>query len=82
MGNGYDCGRNWLSLYLGSIPVIPWHKNIEFYRDLPFVIYNDIEEITEEFLESKYDEIMSKGFDLDKAKISYWKKQFKEQKRC
>jgi hypothetical protein len=77
LGNGVDCGRNWLALYLGSFPVIPWHKNIEFYRDLPFVVYKDLEEVTEDFLNEKYDEIMSKEYNLDKAKVSYWINKFK-----
>jgi len=80
IGNGYDCGRNWLSLYLGAIPVIPWHKNIDFYKDLPFVVYNDIEEVTEEFLNEKYDEISSKEYTLDKAKVSYWHREFLKSK--
>ena len=78
MGNGVDCGRNWLTLYLGSIPVIPWHKNIEFYRDLPIVIYQNLEEVTEDFLNKKYDEITSKDYNLDKAKVSYWAKEFRK----
>ena len=80
LGNGVDCGRNWLSLYLGSIPVIPWHKNIEFYKDLPIVVYRDLEEVTEDFLNKKYDEIMSKDYNLDKTKVSYWIKEFRKMK--
>jgi len=80
IGNGFDCGRNWLSLYLGTIPVIPWHRNIDFYRDMPFVVYRDLEEVTEEFLELKYEEVKSKEYKLDKAKVSYWKEEFLKQK--
>jgi len=82
LGNGFDCGRYWLSLYLGSVPVIPWHKNIEFYMDLPIIVYRDIEEVTEEFLNKRYDEISSKEFNLDKAKVSYWVERFREHKKA
>jgi hypothetical protein len=80
IGNGYDCGRNWLALYLGSIPVIPWHKNMDFYRDMPFIVYRDIEEITEDFLEQKYKEVASRDYSLDKAKVSYWNDKIIKQK--
>ena len=80
LGNGVDCGRNWLALYLGSIPVIPWNKNIEFYRDLPFVVYRDIDEVTEEFLNHKYEEVKTTDFNLDKATVSYWNRRFQAHK--
>ena len=80
LGNGVDCGRNWLALYLGTIPVIPWHQNMEFYKELPFVVYHDIEEVTEEFLNNKYEEIMSSAPNLEKATVSYWISKFKAHK--
>ena len=80
IGNGYDCGRNWLSMYLGSIPVIPWHKNIQFYTDMPIVVYKDIEEVTEDFLLRKYDEISISKLSLGKSKISYWSKKLLDDK--
>ena len=80
LGNGHDCGRNWLSIYLGSIPVIPWHKNIQFYSGMPIVVYKDIEEVTEDFLLKKYDEITSKKLSLDKSKISYWSERLLSEK--
>ena len=80
LGNGYDCGRNWLSIYLGSIPVIPWHKNIQFYKDLPIVTYNNLEEVTEDFLLKKYKEIVSRETNLEKSKVSYWAQRFASDK--
>lgn len=80
LGNGVDCGRNWLALYLGSIPVIPWHQNIEFYKDLPLIVYRDLDEVTEGFLNSKYEEIAARPFNLDKATVSYWAARFKDHK--
>lgn len=80
LGNGYDCGRNWLAMYLGSIPVIPRHTNIQFYIDMPIVVYDHIDEITEDFLLRKYDEILASKFSLAKSKISYWSKRLLEDK--
>tara|TARA_R110000765_G_scaffold16522_3_gene46337 strand:- start:723 stop:1598 length:876 start_codon:yes stop_codon:yes gene_type:complete len=74
LGNGVDCGRNWQAIYLGSIAVIPRHVNIEYYEnDLPILVYDDIESITEEYLHSKWDEINNRKYNLEKATLPYWK---------
>ena len=67
-------------MYLGSIPVIPRHTNIQFYIDMPIVVYDHIDEITEDFLLRKYDEILASKFSLAKSKISYWSKRLLEDK--
>ena len=72
LGNGVDCGRNWQAIYLGSIPVVPRHINIEYYDELPILVYDDINELTEEYLNMKWDEMKSQTFNMDKAKLSYW----------
>ena len=61
LGNGLDCGRVWQSIYLGTIPIIPRHLNIDFYTDLPILIYDDLEMITEQFLEEEYTNILQKS---------------------
>ena len=81
LGNGLDCGRNWQCLYLGTIPIVPRHINIEFYEDLPILIYDDINDLTEEYLNSAYEEITKKKVNLEKATLSYWKKRFEEEKK-
>jgi len=74
MGNGEDCGRNWQALYLGSIPIIPRHVNIEYYEnDLPFLIYDDINMLTEDYLNQKWEEMSNRKYNLEKATLSYWK---------
>tara|TARA_R110000823_G_scaffold224841_5_gene352753 strand:- start:5493 stop:6365 length:873 start_codon:yes stop_codon:yes gene_type:complete len=80
LGNGVDCGRTWQAIYLNTIPIIPRHLNIEFYRDLPILVYDDIEEITEPYLNYIYTEYSQKTFNYDKAKISYWKNRFLQEK--
>lgn len=82
LGNGVDCGRNWQALYLGTIPIIPRHTNIEYYEnDLPFLIFDDVNTLTEEFLNKKWEEMSTKKYNLEKATISYWCERFKEEKK-
>ena len=76
LGNGVDCGRNWQALYVGTIPIIPRHLNIEFYQDLPFLVYDDVEDLTEEYLLEEYDKIKATKTSLEKATVSYWRRQF------
>ena len=80
LGNGLDCGRNWQCVYLGTIPIVPRHINIEFYEDLPILIYDDISDLTEEYLNSAYEDITKKKVNLEKATLSYWKNRFVEEK--
>ena len=47
---------------------------------MPIVTYKDMEEITEDFLLEKYDEITSKKASLNKSKISYWSKRLQSDK--
>ena len=81
LGNGLDCGRNWQCMYLGTIPIVPRHINIEFYKELPILIYNDINNLSEEYLNSVYDDIILEKRNLDKTTLSYWKNKLLEEKQ-
>ena len=70
LGNGVDCGRVWQAIYLGTIPIIPRHININFYLDLPILVYDDLSQLTEQFLENQYDKII-KNCNLQKSTMSY-----------
>lgn len=80
LGNGVDCGRTWQAIYLGSIPVVPRHLNIEYYDELPILVYDDINEITEEYLNNKWEEMKDKEYNYEKAKLSYWTKRINDAK--
>jgi len=80
LGNGVDCGRVWQAIYLGTIPIIPRHTNIGFYLDLPILVYDDLSQITKEFLEEQYDKIIQNS-NLEKSTMSYWKEQIKKEKQ-
>ena len=82
LGGGVDCGRTWQALYLGTIPIVPRHTNIQYYEDLPILIYDSLDEINEEYLNEKWFEINDKlknGFyNMNKLKLSYWVKKIKD----
>ena len=56
-GTGLDCHRTWEALYLDVFPVVKTSALDVLYEDLPIVIVNSWSEVTEEFLEKKYEEI-------------------------
>ena len=75
-GNGMDTHRTWETLYLGSIPVEKRNINNQFYKNLPICFVDDWEEVTEEFLNKKYFDIMAETDWEETEKIlqfEYWK---------
>ena len=73
-GVGIDTHRLWESLYLNSIPIVKKHFGMEEFYDLPILFVDSWDNITEEYLNDKYNEITSKSFNLDKLSIEYWYK--------
>lgn len=71
-GAGLDTYRLWEALYVGSIPIVKSSSLDRLYEDLPVLIVKDWSEVTEEFLEKKYDEFSTKDFSLEKLDFSYW----------
>ncbi len=75
-GNGLDCHRTWEALYLNIIPIVLSSSINEIYEDLPVLIINDWNEISEEFLKNKYLEILNKKergeYNMDKLYLDYW----------
>ena len=74
-GNGLDCHRTWESLYLGAIPVVRTSASDRLYDGLPVLIIQKWNEVTEEFLEEKYQEIHNEPHALDRMYIDYWLQQ-------
>jgi len=71
-GNGIDTHRFWECLYLGGIPVVKKEINSNFYAQLPVLFVDNWEIITEEYLNSKYAEIILKKPELDMLDMDYW----------
>lgn len=63
-GTGIDCHRIYESLYLGTIPILKTSELDYFYVNLPVIIVNSWDEITQEFLEYNYE--------LYKTKLDNW----------
>lgn len=70
-GNGIDCHRHYEAIYVGSIPII--EDNIHMkrkYSGLPVLYTNDYSEITQEYLEQKYNEMIDVKYDFSKFFVS------------
>jgi hypothetical protein len=71
-GNGVDTHRLWETLYMGSIPIVKKDIALKDFEDLPICFINDWSEITLEFLVEQKQQILSKSWNIQKLKISYW----------
>jgi hypothetical protein len=71
-GGGEDCYRTWEALLLGAIPIVRSSGLDPLFEDLPVLIINDWRDITPNFLETKYQEMKSKKYNMEKMFMSYW----------
>lgn len=72
-GNGMDTIRTWECMYMGTIPIEKRNLNNRFYTDLPICFVDNWEDVTPAFLNSEYERIKSKTWNLDKLQFWYWK---------
>lgn len=72
MGNGIETFRTWESLYVNTIPIVKYHPTYEYADGLPILFIKDWDEISEDFLEKKYNEFTKQKWNIEKLKISYW----------
>jgi len=78
-GNGIDTHRLWESLYLRTIPIVKKCIGMEDFYDLPILFVDDWENLSEDFLNEKYNEIMQKEYPLEKIKIDFWLEYIKQE---
>lgn len=76
-----DCYRTWEALLVGSIPVVKSSYLNSLYSQLPVLVVNDLRDITEELLESKYKEITSRTYTIEQLFIEYWIYKIKQIRR-
>ncbi len=75
-GNGVDCYRNLETIYMGSMPILqPSHVSIAL-ADLPLSIVPSMYGLRPKEAYTSYIKLMNNGHSLEKAKLSYWKKEF------
>jgi hypothetical protein len=76
-GNGIDCHRHYESILAGCIPIIEYSNMIKNkYENCPILYTNDYSEITEEYLEKKYEEMKNKIYDFSKLFLSYYSEEY------
>jgi len=62
-GNGIDCHRHYEALMAGCIPIVEDNILIRTkYKDCPMLYTKDYSEITEEYLNKKYEEMLDKVY--------------------
>lgn len=71
-GDMLDCYRHWESLLVGSIPIVQASSLTPIFEDLPVVIVDDYKEVTEEFLNTKYNAMKNKHYNFRKLYMQYW----------
>lgn len=74
-GNGVDCLKHWEAMYMGCIPIVM--RSIlmdEFAQDLPMLVVDKWEDVTEELLNKTWEEYNAREWNYEKMTISYWRK--------
>lgn len=70
-GNGIDCHRHYEALIAGCIPIVERNESIERkYEGCPILYTHDYSEITPEYLEAKYIEMIDKEYDFSNLFLS------------
>lgn len=65
-----DCHRHWEAILCGCVPITIKHEFLEPFSEAPILFLNSWDELTEELLISKYDEINRKNWKM--ATREYW----------
>lgn len=71
-GNGLDTHRTWEALLCGAIPIVRSSALDSMYDGLPVLVIDDWGVITEDFLNSQYQNMQTKSFYLEKIYADYW----------
>jgi hypothetical protein len=71
-GGGVDTHRLWETLYMGSIPIVKKDVALSDFEDLPICFINEWDEVSPEFLYNEKQRILSRDWNMQKLKVSYW----------
>lgn len=78
-GNGLDTHRTWETLCLGAFPVVERHYfTEEFAKRLPLLIVDGWGQVTEDFLNRKYQEFTNRKWNWAALTIQYWENLIRE----
>ena len=72
-GNGIDCHRHYEALMAGCIPIIERNPLVESkYAGCPVLWTDDYSEITNEYLERVYAEMLTKTYDFSRLRLGFY----------
>ena len=71
-GAGEDCHRTWEALYVGCIPVVIKSSISELYEGLPVLVVDSWDDINEDFLNKKWEEMSKIEYDRSELTLEYW----------
>lgn len=75
-GKGIDCHRIWETLLAGSYPIVKSSSLDHLFTDLPVILINNWEDITENFLQKKLNEMQKNKdqnvYNYEKLYMPYW----------
>ena len=71
-GFGPDTIRVWEAFVLDCIPIVKHFELDDLYADLPVLFVHEWEDVNEDLLVSKYQEIRNKPNKMEKALFDYW----------
>jgi hypothetical protein len=79
VGYGLDTHRTWEALILNRIPIVNNSKIKEVYKNLPVLLVNDFNEITETWLDYHFKQIVNNwdNYDWKKLELKYWQENIK-----
>jgi hypothetical protein len=75
-GNGVDCYRTWEALYLGAIPIVMTGPAMSPFADLPILFTEDYSELSEEYLERRWEEMSRRKYEIDRMLVSWYSRRF------
>ena len=71
-GNGIDCYRTWEILYLGAIPIVMVSTETSAFTGLPILFTEDYSELSEDYLERRWNEMSRRTFEVERMLKSYY----------
>ncbi len=71
-GNGLDCHRTWEALCLGCIPIVKKSEISYLFDELPVLIVDDWNIVSNELLNETVDKFKNTKFNYDKLNLEYW----------
>ena len=77
--SGLDSHKIWEVLCIGGIPIICIPQFKKMFEDLPVLIVNDWNELTQELLDKTIIEFRSRIFNYRKLTLDYWRDLIKDQ---